>query len=396
MLSLAPSLLAVGGARTGIAPVNLLDILDVNGNFYFWSDRPIVAPAVIPPAPSGLTPPVPIPPGQGLAWGFPKAATVTVADPFITAKTVKGPNGSYTGGSIQLTRGESGETTGGQIQFSNWQLPPLPTNAVIQSIYAVGFVTIDTVGTSADSFCSLPSVSGPEYEGQSSQLLTLGAVPTYVMEISLADSVDTGPVVLDASIFVTSLGLAVYYTIPGQPGGVFPPLAGAGYASYEPWILSVPKFTMNRSLQTDVGEFLIQNLSGDTLARDVEKILRAGTLEGAQFAWRLWQPDAQAQWLRVDGTLAVDSVENDAMRLKGMQLLNPSQDDTPLEIYCETCQIQWAGRRCGSTQTTECQYSFQTCQVPSRIMVVLNDYEKNYGETLANTAQQVTNRARKF
>src|SRR5271157_4338857 len=51
MIPYSPSLLAVGGARTGIAPVNLLDICDVNGNLYYFADRKISAPNVITGAP---------------------------------------------------------------------------------------------------------------------------------------------------------------------------------------------------------------------------------------------------------------------------------------------------------------------------------------------------------
>jgi hypothetical protein len=80
--------------------------------------------------------------------------------------------------------------------------------------------------------------------------------------------------------------------------------------------------------------------------------------------------------------------------LKGTQLLNPSQDDTPLEIYSETCQLQWGGPRYGATGSTECSYSFQSCQVVERIMVAPNHWEKNLGETTANTAMNVINRRR--
>ena len=67
MISYSASLKAVGAARTGVAPVNLLDIQDVNGNCYFLSDRRIVAP-------TGLTfngvitaaPPASIPAGTGV------------------------------------------------------------------------------------------------------------------------------------------------------------------------------------------------------------------------------------------------------------------------------------------------------------------------------------------
>ncbi len=46
MIDLAPSLLSIGGARTGIAPANLLDVQDINGNIYYWADRQLVAPSM--------------------------------------------------------------------------------------------------------------------------------------------------------------------------------------------------------------------------------------------------------------------------------------------------------------------------------------------------------------
>jgi hypothetical protein len=42
----------------------------------------------------------------------------------------------------------------------------------------------------------------------------------------------------------------------------------------------------------------------------------------------------------------------------------------------------------------ECGYSYQSCQSLSRIMCVMNNYETNFGETVANTALNVTNRRR--
>jgi len=167
-----------------------------------------------------------------------------------------------------------------------------------------------------------------------------------------------------------------------------------GSGPYIPWLVEVPKFTFHRSLVTDVGAFVLQNLSGDSLSRNFEKIARRSTLEGAFFVFRSWQADAEAAWLEVHGTLTVDPIGVDTVTLKGTQLLNPSQDDTPLEIYSETCQLQWGGPRCGATGSTECQYSYQTCQVPAHIMVEANSYEKNYGDTVANTAFNIINRRR--
>lgn len=175
-----------------------------------------------------------------------------------------------------------------------------------------------------------------------------------------------------------------------------PSIITSADASFVPWLLSVPSFSFHRSLATDTGAFVVQNISGNTLARDLELKLRASTLEGAMFVYRLWQPDAEAPWIEVHGTLTVDDLGVDSAQFKGAQLLNPAQDDTPLENYCETCQINWGGARCGSTQSAECSYSYQSCQVVERIMVVLNDYEKNWGESTANTPLTVINRSRRY
>lgn len=235
MIDLAPPLLATGGARTGIAPVNLLDVCDINGNLYYWADRKILAPNAI-----------------------------TAA-------------------------------------------PPLP-----------------------------------DYGGT----LSTWTPPASVL------------------------------------------------TQYQPWLLGVPQISFHRSLVTDTGAFVLQNLSGDTLSRDFERIARSSALEGAFFIYRCWQPDAAAAWIEVHGTLSIDGADTETGKLKGSQLLNPSQDDTPLEIYSETCQLQWGGVRCGAQGSTECSYSYQSCQMLSRIMCVMNNYETNFGETGANIALNVTNRRR--
>lgn len=178
---------------------------------------------------------------------------------------------------------------------------------------------------------------------------------------------------------------------------VIPAAGNPSLVQYVPWLIGVPSFTFHRSLATDSGSFVVQNLSGDTFARDLEVRLRASAMQGALFVYRCWQTDAEAAWLEVHGTLSLDPGAGvDVAQFTGSQLLQPAQDDTPLEIYCETCQLQWGGKRCGSTQPNECLYSFQSCQVVERIMVTMNDFEKNYGESSSNLPLQVINRSRRI
>jgi hypothetical protein len=230
-------------------------------------------------------------------------------------------------------------------------------------------------------------------------LLAIGGAHTGIDPVNLLDVLDTNdnayywsdrpsnaPVVLMATAIATS-----------GSGGGSGSLDGSGYGlagSYRPWLVGVPEFKFHRSLQTDISSFVIQNLSGDTLSRDFEKIARRSTLEGAMFVYRCWQADAQAAWLEVHGTLTVDDIGVDTVKLKGTQLINPAQDDTPLEIYSETCQLQWGGKRCGATGSTECSYSYQSCQSLARIMVAMNNFETNYGQNVADTALNAINRRR--
>jgi hypothetical protein len=172
-------------------------------------------------------------------------------------------------------------------------------------------------------------------------------------------------------------------------------LAGAT-VPYLPWILSVPEWKFYRSMQTDMGVIEMQNISGDTLQRDFEKIMRASALEGAMFVYREWHADAEEASKEIHGTLSVNDSDPEEVKLQCKQLLNPSSDTAPLYTYSEICQWRWGSAQCGSTQLTPCQQSYATCQVLERILVITNSYEKNFGEATANVATNVMNRIRQF
>jgi hypothetical protein len=391
LIAYPPSLKAIGGAHTGIAPVNLLDVQDANGNLYYWSDRPIVAPTVINASgdlPARLTPPVEIPTGDGVIWSY---ATSVVSSAGNTGGSAKGDTSS--GHLICEARGPF--TVGPSLTWSGFKVPDLPSGTVIHAAYIVALPSIFHGDMELIGPCN--SGSGQVYVGEGATVEEIeSAAITYTLQLNTLPSGGIGFEALDhADAYILEVALAIYCTFPESAAYIYSPGSnGVLTAPYVPWLVEVPEFKFYRSLQTDVGAFVLQNLSGDTLSRDFEKLMRRSTLEGALFVYRLWQADAQAAWLEVHGTLSVSDVGVDTVTLKGAQLLNPGQDDTPLEVYGETCQLQWGGKRCGATGSTECNYSFQSCQVIERIMVAPNHYEKNYGETVANTAANQTNRRR--
>jgi hypothetical protein len=163
--------------------------------------------------------------------------------------------------------------------------------------------------------------------------------------------------------------------------------------TYAPWLMSAPTFTFNRSMQTDVGSFTLQNVSGDSVSRDFEKVTRRSALEGAFFIYRYWDVGAEFAWLEVHGTLTVSGVPSRIAELGASQLFS-GQDDTPAGTYSESCQLVWGEKRCGATGDTECLYSYKTCQVTERYVGILTNFEQNFAETIAAVPTQVINRRR--
>jgi hypothetical protein len=411
LITYPPSLLAVGGARTGIAPVNLLDVQDVNGNIYRWADRSVIAPAIsfgtdsVP-----ALPPVTIPSGQCVAWALPRSVAIG---------GVLGTWGSATANlsSAQLHLMHAAsldqQTPEAYVLWSDFLAQSLPSGAVISAIYPVVLINNWTVlpssawvagGTTINTNDAVHGLDAPglalcsgapgaigEYAatslGTSLTDLSAAEICAYMWDSPTGDYND--------SMSLSFIGLAIYYSMPsgGSSGSSGIP---AGSTLYEPWLLTVPDLTFHRSSVTDMGSFVLQNLSGDTVSRDFEKIMRKSALEGAFFVFRCWQADAQAAWIEVHGKLTVSDVGVDTVTLHGEAAINPASDDTPLEEFCETCQLQWGQARCGATGSVECQYSFQTCQVVERIMAAPNFYEKNYGETTANVPTQIINRRRRI
>lgn len=226
-------------------------------------------------------------------------------------------------------------------------------------------------------------------------LIDVGGSHSGVAPVNLIDIQDTNG---NQFYFADrTISVAPAIPLPGGPGPQLVPIIPEpnGNVVYRPWLLGVPNFTLHRSLMTDSGVFVFQNVSGNTLARDLDTQLRASALQGAFFIYRCWQAGAEASWMEVHGTLTLDpGASPDDAQIKGVQLFNPAQDATPLEIYSETCQLTWGLPRCGSTQPTECLYSFQSCQVVERPMLIANDFAKNYGDTTSNTPFQIINRSR--
>jgi hypothetical protein len=190
----------------------------------------------------------------------------------------------------------------------------------------------------------------------------------------------------------------VYYWASRKTSAPSVIVAAGGSASnaYKPWILNVGKWTFNASMETDSGSLTLQNLSGDTLQRDFEKIARATVLKGAFAVYRYWHAAAEWASIEVHGSVSVDDRNPAEVKLTMKQLPDTNSDIAPASTYGEICPWRWGSDQCGSTAATPCKQTFLTCQVVERPLIVLNSYEQNFGETAANVSVKQQNRIRQF
>ncbi|ACO33625.1 MULTISPECIES: hypothetical protein [Acidobacterium] len=165
--------------------------------------------------------------------------------------------------------------------------------------------------------------------------------------------------------------------------------------AYVPWVLGVPKLQFHRSQRADTITLVLQNLSGDTLQTDFERIVTKNALTGSLICYRRWHAAAEDSsrefHAKIESLVGVKKVTITAGPID-----NESEDITPQYQLGEICQWRWSSPQCGSTQPTPCQQSFPTCQVLSRFSGITNNFEKNFGEALAQVQTKTMQRIREY
>ena len=107
--------------------------------------------------------------------------------------------------------------------------------------------------------------------------------------------------------------------------------------TYQPWLLTAGPFHFSRSMQADVGSFTIQNISGDSVRRDVSDMLINAAFEGALCVFREWNVEAASVEFEFHGRLTVLGIGEDVVELGTEQRFNASNYQAPPDQYNEKC-----------------------------------------------------------
>jgi hypothetical protein len=121
-------------------------------------------------------------------------------------------------------------------------------------------------------------------------------------------------------------------------------LTGAAQ-QYKPWVKEPPSIKLTRSLQADGGEFKIQNLSGNTVDREVAALFKAGEFEGAYIVYRPWLVPFDAAPFEFHGFVTEQNIGLEDVTLRVLQLFQPNE----LSV-------------CDPRQTRDCHWRFNSAQ----------------------------------
>lgn len=116
---------------------------------------------------------------------------------------------------------------------------------------------------------------------------------------------------------------------------------------YKPWITQPPTIKMTRSLAADAGDFRIQNLSGNTIDREVSALFKAGEFEGAYVIYRPWYIPLDAAPFEFHGFLTEPNVQPQYVGLRMRQLFAPNEVAIYDQKQTRACSFRFTSPQCG-------------------------------------------------
>ncbi len=150
--------------------------------------------------------------------------------------------------------------------------------------------------------------------------------------------------------------------------GIYPAvLTGAGNQLYSPWVKSAGPFKRTRDLSTDTADLIMQNLSGNSIDRDVAGALKAHEFEGALAIVRLWSPLVADVIDVFYASMSEQNPAEDEVSFRLLQLFDTAQYDVADDIQSEFCSLRYKELACGSSgSAATCLKRFIDCNDASR------------------------------
>jgi hypothetical protein len=131
---------------------------------------------------------------------------------------------------------------------------------------------------------------------------------------------------------------------------------------YKSWVKRAGPFRLFKSLRTDAGSLTIQNLSGNTIDREVGLLIRNNQFDGALTIVRYLDLLSMQVVREFHGTLSNPTPTPVEVGFRVLQLMDLSQYDGPAYDYAPDCPLRYKGKGCDSASgLTTCPKTFAAC-----------------------------------
>jgi hypothetical protein len=150
--------------------------------------------------------------------------------------------------------------------------------------------------------------------------------------------------------------------------GSYPTKFTGAMQFYNGWIKSGCNFTRTKDMTSNAGDLLLQNISGNTIDRDVAAALKNHEFEGAYAVTRLWIPLLDVAIDEFHCSLTEQNPKEDEAGARELQLFDPTQFVIAGDVEVETCTFRFKSLQCGSTgSATGCPKRLIDCQDATRL-----------------------------
>jgi hypothetical protein len=186
------------------------------------------------------------------------------------------------------------------------------------------------------------------------------------------------PIVL---VDVVTYNGATYYW--SDVPGTYPSRIGGGNQAYIARVKSAGPFRLFRSVRSDAGNLVIENVSGPGAQRNAAAAVASDEFEGAMCIVRYWSYRLQVVEYEFDGFLSEQPTDDDELQFRVLQLLDGSMIDVPENIYSENCTLKGARQDCNDAGVRR---DFGA-QVALTFLGTDRGYQVFFGETLGDDGE---------
>jgi len=154
---------------------------------------------------------------------------------------------------------------------------------------------------------------------------------------------------------------------------------------YEDWLVGEQRFHLTGTTATDTATLSIQNLSGNTVERDMALAYAKNEFVGAFVYYRLWRADAETAIFTYMGNVSDAEIDEETMQLDLEGFGNYSAIKAPSYNIDVSCPLFFGSVACGSTSPTPCNQSYGDCSSIERFAGVVVQW--NYSDGIAPLVQ---------